>query len=92
MDYAKKVERELDDLDIRVELDSRAEKIGYKIREAQMEKIPYMLIVGEKEAESDTVSVRERQQGDIGSMSVDEISSIILKKIQNRENDSPQLV
>jgi threonyl-tRNA synthetase len=92
MDYAKKVEKELDALDIRVELDSRAEKIGYKIREAQMEKIPYMLIVGEKEAESDTVSVRERQQGDIGSMSVDEISSIILKKIQNRENDSPQLV
>ena len=92
MDYAKKVEKELDDLDIRVELDSRAEKIGYKIREAQMEKIPYMLIVGEKEAESDTVSVRERQQGDIGSMNVDEISSIILKKIQNRENDSPQLV
>ena len=57
-----------------------------------MEKIPYMLIVGEKEAESDTVSVRERQQGDIGSMSVDEISSIILKKIQNREHDSPQVV
>ena len=92
MDYAKKVEKELDDLDIRVELDSRAEKIGYKIREAQMEKIPYMLIVGEKEAESDTVSVRERQQGDIGSMSVDEISSIILDKIKNRENDFPQLL
>lgn len=92
MDYARKVEKELEALDIRVELDSRAEKIGYKIREAQMEKIPYMLIVGEKEAESDTVSVRERQQGDIGSMSVDEISSIILKKIQNRENDSPQMV
>jgi threonyl-tRNA synthetase len=92
MDYAKKVESELNALDIRVELDSRAEKIGYKIREAQMEKIPYMLVVGEKEAENNTVSVRERQQGDIGSTSVDEISSIILKKIQNRENDSPQLV
>ena len=92
MDYAKKVESELNALDIRVELDSRAEKIGYKIREAQMERIPYMFVVGEKEAENNTVSVRERQQGDIGSMSVDEISSIILKKIQNRENDSPQLV
>ncbi|MDD4046650.1 MAG: His/Gly/Thr/Pro-type tRNA ligase C-terminal domain-containing protein, partial [Tissierellia bacterium] len=78
--------------DIKVELDSRAEKIGYKIREAQMKKIPYMFVVGEKEAENNTVSVRERQQGDIGSMSVAEISSIILNKIQNRENDSPQLV
>lgn len=92
MDYAQKVKEQLEALNIKVELDGRAEKIGYKIREAQMEKVPYMLVVGEKEAESSTVSVRERQKGDIGAMSVDEISSIILDKIKNRENDSPQLV
>ena len=92
MDYARKVEKELDVLNIRVEVDSRAEKIGYKIRGAQLEKVPYMFIVGEKEAETNTVSVRERQKGDIGAMTLDEISGIILDKINNRENDSPQLV
>jgi threonyl-tRNA synthetase len=92
MDYAQKVKEQLEALNIKVELDGRAEKIGYKIREAQMEKVPYMLVVGEKEAESSTVAVRERQKGDIGAMSVDEISSIILDKIKSRENDSPQLV
>ena len=92
MDYAEKVKAELEALKIKVELDGRAEKIGYKIREAQMEKIPYMLVVGEKEAQNNTVSVRERQKGDIGAMSLDEIGNIILDKIKNRENDSPQLV
>ena len=92
MDYAQKVKKQLEALNIRVELDSRAEKIGYKIREAQMEKVPFMFVVGEKEAENNTVSVRERQKGDLGAMSIDEISSIILDKIKNRENDSPQLV
>ncbi|MGD9569021.1 MAG: threonine--tRNA ligase [Sedimentibacter sp.] len=91
-DYAVKVKEQLQSLNIKVEMDERAEKIGYKIREAQMQKIPFMFVVGEKEAESNTVSVRERQKGDMGSMSVEEISSIILNKIKNRENDSPQLV
>lgn len=90
--YAVKVKKQLQDLNIKVEMDERAEKIGYKIREAQMQKVPFMFVVGEKEAESNTVSVRERQKGDIGSMSIEEISSIILNKIKNRENDSPQLV
>ncbi|MDI9495259.1 MAG: threonine--tRNA ligase [Bacillota bacterium] len=92
MDYAKKIEKELAELDIRVEVDTRAEKIGYKIREAQMEKVPYMFIVGEKEAENNTVAVRERQKGDIGAMTPDEITRNILDKINKRENDSPQLV
>ena len=91
-DYAEKVKEELEALNIKVELDARAEKIGYKIREAQMQKVPYMLVVGEKEVENNTVSVRERQKGDIGSMSVEEISNIILNKIETRENDSPQLI
>ncbi len=91
-DYAEKVKEQLEALDIKVELDARAEKIGYKIREAQMQKVPYMFVVGEKEAESGNVSVRERQKGDMGSMSIEEIGKVILNKIKTRENDSPQLV
>ena len=67
-DYAKKISDELNELDFRVETDYRSEKIGYKIREAQMQKIPYMLVVGDKEIESGSVAVRARKEGDIGSM------------------------
>ena len=91
-DYAKKVKAELDALNIRVEIDTRSEKIGYKIREAQLEKVPFMFVVGEKEADNGTVSVRERQKGDIGIMSIQEISDVILNKIKTRENDSPQSI
>jgi threonyl-tRNA synthetase len=91
-DYAEEVKEQLEKLNIKVEIDTRAEKIGYKIREAQLEKIPYMFVVGEKEAEGKTVSVRERQKGDVGSMNIQEISDIILSKIQSRENDSPQSI
>lgn len=90
-EYAEKVKKQLEEKNIRVEVDLRAEKIGYKIREAQMGKVPFMFIVGEKEVENNGVSVRERKQGDMGSMSVDEIVSVILNKIASRENDSPQL-
>ncbi len=90
-EYAEKVKKQLEEKNIRVEVDLRAEKIGYKIREAQMEKVPFMFVVGEKEVENNGVSVRERKQGDMGSMNVDEIVSIILNKITSRENDSPQL-
>lgn len=88
-DYAEKVKKQLEDMDIRVEIDTRSEKIGYKIREAQLQKIPYMLIVGEKEVEASTVAVRQRTEGDMGSKSVDEIANDILSKVKNRENDSP---
>lgn len=91
-DYAEKVKEELEAKDIRVETDTRAEKIGYKIREAQMEKVPYMFVVGEKEVENNTVSVRERHDGDLGSMNVEEVSKSILDKVKTRENDSPQLI
>ena len=57
---------------MRVELDDRSEKIGYKIRQAQMEKVPYMLIVGDKEAQNGEVAVRQRAAGDIGAMSVND--------------------
>ena len=63
MEYGQKVLKELEDAGIRAEIDSRAEKIGYKIREAQMQKIPYMLVVGAKEEEEGLVSVRSRFEG-----------------------------
>jgi len=71
MDYARKVKHCLEEAGIRVELDERNEKIGYKIREAQMQKVPYMLIVGDKEAEENTDSVRVREKGDIGQKSIE---------------------
>ena len=66
-DYAKTVLEELEEAGIRAELDTRSEKIGYKIREAQTQKIPYMLVVGQKEEEEGNVSVRSRFAGDEGS-------------------------
>lgn len=70
MDYAQAVEKELKAAGLRVHLDVRDEKIGYKIREAQMDKVPYMLVVGDQEAEEATVSVRSRDEGKLGSLSV----------------------
>ena len=78
-EYAKEVYEKLFDQDIRVELDDRNEKIGFKIREAQLQKVPYMLIIGDKEVEAKTVGVRSRKDGDIGAMSQDEF----IKKIKN---------
>ena len=68
--YAEEVRQQLDIAGLRVSVDTRNEKIGYKIREAQLHKIPYMLVIGEKEVESGTVSVRKRGEGDIGAMSI----------------------
>ena len=83
MDYARKIKHCLEEAGIRAELDERNEKIGYKIREAQMQKLPYMLIVGDKEAGENTVSVRVRGKGDIGQKSIetfiDEVKSLTLK-------------
>lgn len=80
MDYAKKVYDELEEAGIRVELDERNEKIGFKIREAQMQKIPYMLVVGDKEAESGSVSVRVREKGDIGARSISQVIEDIISQ------------
>ena len=71
-EYAKSVVAKLEDAGIRVELDDRNEKVGYKIREAQMQKVPYMLIVGEKEQNSNKVAVRSRELGDMGTMNINE--------------------
>ena len=80
MDYAQEVEKQLKSLGIRVETDTRNEKIGYKIREAQLEKLPYMLIIGDKEKEEGTVSVRMREKGDIGSMPLSKFAARVKKE------------
>ena len=84
-DYAKKLYDDLFDQDIRVELDDRSEKVGFKIREAQMEKVPYMLIVGDKEVENKEVSVRVRKEGDIGSMDLDSLVDRIRDEIRYKK-------
>lgn len=83
-DYAKQVKDQLSKKGIRVVLDDRNEKIGYKIREAQLEKVPYMLVIGEKEAESQTVAIRSRKDGDIGAMSIENFQQKILDEIENK--------
>jgi threonyl-tRNA synthetase len=83
-DYAKKVNDALSDMGIRVNTDFRNEKLGYKIREAQLEKVPYMLILGDKEIEENSVSIRSRKEGDLGSKSMDEFAKDILFEIANR--------
>lgn len=86
MDYANKVMDDLKEAGIRTEIDDRAEKIGYKIREARLQKIPYMLVVGAKEEEEGKVSVRSRFLGDEGAKSLDEFIVSIKEEIKNREN------
>ncbi|MBE3592873.1 MAG: threonine--tRNA ligase [Thermoanaerobacter sp.] len=82
--YAQNVYGRLLENDIRAELDDRNEKIGYKIREAQLQKIPYMLIVGDKEVEQGTVSLRSRKEGDLGTISLNEFIEKILKEIATK--------
>ena len=82
-EYAEKVKNMLEENNIRVELDDRQEKIGYKIREAQLQKIPYMLILGDKEVEAKAVGVRSRKEGDIGAMKIQDF----INKIKEEEKD-----
>ncbi len=85
-EYAAEIKRKLEESGIvRVEVDDRAEKVGYKIREAQLEKVPYMLVVGDKDIEDNVVSVRSRKDGDIGSKAIDEIIADFLKEIETKE-------
>ena len=85
MEYGKKVLEELNEAGIRAEIDQRAEKIGYKIREAQMQKIPYMLVVGAKEEESGVVSVRSRFAGDEGQKSLADFIAAVKEEIEKKE-------
>ena len=83
-DYAKQLAERLDQEGVRVDTDLRNEKIGYKIREAQMQKLPFMLVVGDKEAEAGTVSVRTRGGVDLGAMPVDDFIAKIKEEIKTR--------
>ena len=83
-EYAQGVYKKLKSMGIRCELDGRSEKIGYKIREAQLEKVPYMLVIGDKEAEAGTVAVRSRKEGDCGAVPLDEFASRVLKETAER--------
>ncbi|MCP3773490.1 threonine--tRNA ligase [Paenibacillus sp. MZ04-78.2] len=84
-EYAKEVEAKLQNAGIRVEADLRNEKLGYKIREAQLEKIPYMLVVGENEVQASGASVRKRGQGDLGAHSVDSVIEMIRENIRTKQ-------
>lgn len=84
-EYAQKIKEQLADAGIiRVEVDDRAEKIGYKIREAQLEKVPYMLVVGDKDIENGAVSVRSRKDGDIGSKTIEEFIAELSEEIRTK--------
>jgi len=85
-DYAKEIAGRLNELDIRVESDLRSEKVGYKIREAQLKKVPYMLILGDKEVEGGSVSVRDRKEGDKGAMKLQDFISHIQNEIAGKIN------
>ncbi|WP_136605184.1 threonine--tRNA ligase [Paenibacillus dokdonensis] len=85
VDYAFQVKQSLEDAGIRVEIDIRNEKLGYKIREAQLEKMPYMLVLGENEKNSGSVSARKRGEGDLGSMTIQSIKEQIIKEIASKQ-------
>jgi threonyl-tRNA synthetase len=83
-DYAREMMSKLQDAGVRCELDGRSEKIGFKIRSAQMEKIPYMILVGDKDIEAGTISVRSRKNGDEGATTIDEFVARIKEEIDNK--------
>ncbi len=85
--YAEEILESVKEAGIRADIDTRNEKMGYKIREAEVQKTPYMIIVGDKEAESGSVSVRERKKGDIGSMSLDSFIDMVKEKINSKAID-----
>jgi threonyl-tRNA synthetase len=86
-DYVLELQKQFETNGIRVEVDLRNEKIGYKIREAQLEKVPYMLVIGDKEVESKSVAVRSRKEGDQGTMPVDSFINKILEEVENKVNN-----
>lgn len=85
LDYAYEIKKKFEESNIwRVEIDDRSEKLGYKLREAQLEKVPYMLVVGDKDAQAGTVSVRSRKEGDKGAMEISEFIAQIKEEIDNK--------
>lgn len=84
LDYVYEIKKTLEAQGMRVEVDGRSEKIGYKIREAQLEKVPYMFIIGDKDIEAQTVSVRHRKEGDLGAMKLEQFIDMAVEEIDNK--------
>lgn len=87
LDYLYEVKKQLEDKGFRCEVDDRSEKIGYKIREAQLEKVPYMVVVGDKDIENNTISLRKRKEGDLGAMTVEQFLEKIVPDRDNKVID-----
>ena len=87
LDYLYEVKKQLEDKGFRCEVDDRSEKIGYKIREAQLEKVPYMVVVGDKDIENNTISIRKRKEGDLGAMTVEQFLEKIVPDRDNKVID-----
>lgn len=87
LDYLYEVKKQLEDKGFRCEIDDRSEKIGYKIREAQLEKVPYMVVVGDKDIENNTISIRKRKEGDLGAMTVEQFLEKIVPDRDNKVID-----
>ncbi|MGN1433911.1 MAG: threonine--tRNA ligase [Ruminococcus sp.] len=84
LDYVYEIKNALEAKGMRVEVDGRSEKIGYKIREAQLEKVPYMFIIGDKDIEAQTVSVRHRKEGDLGAMKLEQFIEMAVEEIETK--------
>ena len=84
LDYVYEIKKALEEKGMRVEVDGRSEKIGYKIREAQLEKVPYMFIIGDKDIEAQTVSVRHRKEGDLGAMKLEQFIEKAVEEIETK--------
>ena len=87
LDYLYEVKKQLEDKGFRCEVDDRSEKIGYKIREAQLEKVPYRVVVGDKDIENNTISIRKRKEGDLGAMTVEQFLEKIVPDRDNKVID-----
>ncbi len=85
-DYSRSVTERLAAAGLRVELDERQEKIGYKIRSAQLQKVPYMLVVGDREAAESSVSVRHRTEGDLGSRNIEDFIDAAMREIREKRS------
>jgi len=81
---SKDIADQLDKAGVRVEVDDRNEKLGYKIREAQLQKVPYMLVIGDRDVEKGVVSVRSRSKGDLGAMTLDDFQAMIREEIATK--------
>ena len=85
MDYTLELARKLEAAGMRISVDDRAEKVGYKIRQAVLEKVPYMLTIGDNEVESKTVSVRSRRDGDLGSMTQEALLAKLVEEVATKK-------